>query len=529
MKTTISLFLALLIGINAIATDYTKGVFIINEEGAAGQNSTINFLGDNGQWTYRVVQTENPGAQLGASASSGTIYGDKFYIISKQDIALNGTDQGAKITILDAKTMKIEKQIRHIVTDNNGNSVADGRSFIGIDENKGYIGTSNGIYPFNLNTYEIGDIIAGTENSAAPGTYESLYYMQIGSMIRVNDKVFAVHQDQGVHIINPYTDKIEQTIKLTELGDWSFGTIVLSKDGNLWLSVAKSDGSADNRIVKLNPNTLESEIIQLPEGVYGPANSWYAWTPDCFCASKQNNVLYWNGGETSWASNQIIFKYDIESGEVSKYIDLTGDVDGWMIYGSSFRIDPISDNAVVSMFKSWTDKTYIVRKYDNSGNIIAEYPMEEGNLWYPAIPVFPDNEMPKIETIGNINISDSQSQTAPIVATDADNMDAAIIKNIKSNSNSSIANAEIINGELAVTPLNDGTTTITIQINSNGKFAETSVIVTVSGFDSISDIECDNVYETARFNIEGKLLTAPQSGINIIRLSNGSVRKEIVK
>ena len=48
--------------------------------------------------------------------------------------------------------------------------------------------------------------------------------------------------------------------------------------------------------MKVNPYTLQTEVIDLPEGIYGPANSWYAWTPDCFCASQQQNVLYWNGG-----------------------------------------------------------------------------------------------------------------------------------------------------------------------------------------------------------------------------------------
>ena len=62
--------------------DYTKGTFIVNEDWFGHQNSTVNFLSDDGKWTLRAFQKENPGHELGCTSQFGTIYGDKFYIVS---------------------------------------------------------------------------------------------------------------------------------------------------------------------------------------------------------------------------------------------------------------------------------------------------------------------------------------------------------------------------------------------------------------------------------------------------------------
>ena len=42
--------------------DYTKGVFIVNEDWYGHNNSTVNFITENGEWVYRVFQKENPGS-----------------------------------------------------------------------------------------------------------------------------------------------------------------------------------------------------------------------------------------------------------------------------------------------------------------------------------------------------------------------------------------------------------------------------------------------------------------------------------
>lgn len=510
--------------------DYTKGTFIVNEDWYGHQNSTINFLTNDGEWVYRVVQKENPGVELGCTAQYGQIYGDKFYVMSKQEKDPGASVVGGRVNILNAQTMKMEKQIQTISIGDNGTSNADGRAFLGVDEHKGYVGTSNGIFILDLDKQEITGSIEGTTNGGG-SAYEQLYSGQIGSMIRVNDRVFAVHQKSGLLVIDANTDKVEKAIASPE--GWCFASVVLSKDGNLWLSLADTSGSgqADNRIVKLNPNTLEQTIIDLPEGIYGPANSWYAWTPDCFCASNQQNVLYWNGGSNSWFSNYTIYKYDIDSNKFSKYLDYTDAADGFYIYGCSFRVDPVSDDAYVSLFKGYGDRTYVVRKYDAEGKQLAEYPMIS-NYWFPSLPVFPDNVAPVIANpVGDLTLAADKTATIDLknLATDADNFDAAIVKSVKTVSDVAVLDAKMQNGSLIITPKKEGEAAVTIKVNSNGKLAETTFVVTVTPATGINGISADGTVEVARFSADGKRISAPQKGLNIIRMSDGSTRKVVVK
>lgn len=512
-----------------VASNYSHGTFIVNEDWYGHQNSTVNFLSQDGEWTYRVVQKENPGVELGCTAQYGQIYGGKFYIMSKQEKDPGASITGARLTILNAKTMKVEKQLQNISTDANGGSNADGRGFLGVDEHKGYVGTSNGIYVLDLDKQEIVGSIEGTTNGGG-SAYEQLYSGQVGSMVRVNDRVFAVHQKAGLLVINANTDKVEQTIAAPE--GWGFGSVVLSKDGNLWLSLASTDGfgSADNRILKLNPNTLEQTFVDLPKGIYGPANSWYAWTPDAFCASNQQNVLYWNGGSSSWFSGYTIYKYDIDNDQFSTYLDFTDAEDGFYLYGCSFRVDPVSDDAYISLFKGFGDNTYVVRKYDAAGNQVAEYPMIS-NYWFPSLPVFPDNEAPVVSAISDMQLPVDKIANIDLanIATDADNFDAAIVKRVKNVSDEAVLGATMKNGVLVLTPKSQGKSVVTIQVNSNGKLAETSFTVDVTPATGINAKIADGAAEQARFNAEGKRIAAPAKGLNIIRMSDGTVRKVVIK
>lgn len=508
--------------------DYTKGTFVVNEDWYGHQNSTVNFLTDDGEWYYRVVQKENPGVELGCTNQYGAIYGDKFYLIAKQEKDPGASITGGRITVCDAKTMKVLKQIQVIHAGENGTSDADGRGFLGVNEHKGYVGTSNGIYILDLDKLEITGSVAGTGNGA-DDPYGSLYSGQIGSMVRVNDRVFAVHQKSGLLVINPETDEVETAVEAPE--GWGFGTVVMSKDGNLWLSLAAQSGSgqADNRIVKVNPATLEQTVIECPDGIYGPANSWYAWTPDCFCASTQNNTLYWNGGNSSWFSKQMIFKYDIDKGEFKKIIDLTDKTE--YIYGCSFRLDPVTDEAYTSVqLGNQYGNNCELRRYDNEGNLLASYPMIT-NYWFPSLPVFPDNEAPVVTDVDGVDMTTEKGTTVSLkdVASDADNMTAAIVKTIKEISDETVLTAEMKDGDLVITPLKAGKADITVQINSNGKLAETVVSVTVSEASGISGVEAEGAEESSRYTLDGKLLDAPQRGINIIRMSDGTIKKVVVK
>lgn len=447
--------------------DYTDGVFIVNEDWFGRSNSTVNFYSTAGEWTYRAFQKENPGLSLGCTNQFGAIYGNKFYFISKQDQDAGDSDHtGARVTIADAVSLQAIEQ--HKTIDQDG-AKADGRGFLGVDESKGYISTNSSIYVMNL------------DNNAITGKVTSDYTGETGTMVRVNDKVLAATLSGGILIIDPFTDKVTNVIDpaaVTGIEGAGAGSVVLAKDGNVYSSVTtNSNGGAAKKIIKIAPSTLECSVIDIPDEFHGPANSWYAWTPDGFCASTKENVLYWNGGQSSWTSAQLIYKYDIDINRVSRLIELESDV---YLYGCSMRPHPVTDEIYMSVVKgnAWSNKTFL-RRYKNDGTLINESQMEE-YYWFPSLPVFPDNCDPVGNVAEPIVISGTEPSEIDLsdIAVDDDSMGAAMVKSLYDNDNPDVVEARVADGKLFVTPLENRTgnsATVHVNVNSNGK----SVVVPI--------------------------------------------------
>ena len=411
-----SMFLAAAVSAAAGDIDYSKGVIFINEDWYGHQNSTVNYLlpddPDENYWYYRVIQTENPGMELGCTNQYGAIWNGRLYLIAKQEKDPGASIAGGRISIADASTMKMIKQLQLI--DPSGNQ-CDGRAFCGVDQDKGYVSTSNGIWVLNLNTLEIEGQVEGSANPNAGGDNDkpnsdptsSLYYGQTGTMILAEGKVFAVHQQYGMLVIDPSSDKVIEILDMAIVDDaieqdtgtrprrmsGIGSTIVKSKDGNLWYSASKNvqgTGSTVPYLIKLDPVTLEREIIRIEgEDMFPPSNSWYAWTPDPFCASQVTNRLYWCGGPNSWFTNYRVFRYDIDNRKLEKILDFSKEEGDWHVYGCSLGIHPVTDELYASMFHKFVDPTYVTRRFDANGNLIKEYPMIS-NYWFPSIPVFPE-------------------------------------------------------------------------------------------------------------------------------------------
>ncbi len=395
--------------------DYTSGVFIINEDWYGHQNSTVNYLlpddPDGDYWHYRVIQTENPGVELGCTNQYGAFWDGRLYLIAKQEKDPGASITGGRISIADASTMKIIKQLQLI--DPSG-AQCDGRAFCGVTTSKGYVSSSNGIWVLNLETLEIEGQVEGSANPNAGGDNDkpnsdptsSLYYGQTGTMIPAAGKVFAVHQQYGMLVIDPATDKVTHVLNMDIVDDaierdtstrprrpsGIGSTIVRSKDGNLWYSAAKNvqgTGATVPYIIRLDPATLDREVIKIEgEDMYPPANSWYAWTPDPFCASSVTNRLYWCGGQNSWFTNSRIYRYDIDTRKLEKLLDFSQEEGDWHVYGCSLAIHPVTDELYASMFHKFVDPTYVLRRYDSDGFLIREYPMIQ-NYWFPSHPLFP--------------------------------------------------------------------------------------------------------------------------------------------
>lgn len=395
-----------LVGAEAAAgeTDYTQGILIVNEDWYGHQNSTVNFLvpddPDGDYWHYRVIQEENPGKELGCTNQYGAVWGDRLYLIAKQEKDPGATITGGRITVADARTLKILHQQSEI--DPSG-AQCDGRGFVGVDAHKGYVSSSNGIWIFDLDTYEIKGQVEGSANPNAGGGNDrpntdptgSLYHGQSGTMVAAAGRIFAAHQQYGLLVIDPVADKVTDVISLSIVNEKaSIGSVVKSKDGSLWISVAKDNsgrGAAENVLVKVDPETLATEIVNCPADMYGPSNSWYAWTPDAFVASECSNTLFWKGGKNSWFSGTSIYKYDIDKGEQTLFVDLAAEGENWKLYGCSLGVDPRNDDVYMSLYHEFGTPTYITRRYDSSGNKIRDYEMIS-NYWFPSNMIFRSGE-----------------------------------------------------------------------------------------------------------------------------------------
>lgn len=507
--------------------NYSQGTFIVNEDWFGHNNSTVNFLSTDGTWTYRAFRKENPGHELGATSQYGTIYGGKMFIVSKQEKDPGAIIEGSRLAVADAKTMKLKAEFTTV-------GGPDGRSFLGVNDTLGYIGTSGGIYLFDIKNLKVGSLIEGTAGSGG------LYSSQIGTMLRVGNRVFAVWQGKGILVIDALTNVVETTIA------GKYGSIVMSKDGKIWASTDES-ANAGKTLVRINPYSLETENFTLPVEASIP-NSWYAWTADGFCASNQTNSLYWknNGG---WFASKKIYKFDA-SNPTAEPVVIYESTDEWGIYGAGFRVNPLTDEIFVSMYKNFGDQSYKVIKLDGNGTLLAEYPMD-ANYWFPAMPVFLDNFAPVINTteLKKISFKDKFEIYLGDKITDQDNFNAGIVKSFVLSDNE-LADVKISGDTLYFTSKGKlGNGKLTLTANSNGKVVSTVIDINVIDAPQITlqpenqdvvvgekatfKVEAtggDLSYQWYRDNVEIKYATSATYSINSTKLAdNGAKFNCVVK
>ena len=265
----------------------------------------------------------------------------------------------------------------------------DGRSFVGVDSKKGYIGTSDGIYVLDLDSFELGDCIEGT--SADEG---DIYSGQVGDMLCYSDdKVYAVIQDIGVVVINPITDEIEHSIALPNIV-----SIFVTADGSLY---ASENGNGVYNFAKINTETMEIDKIDMPKGM-SVQNQWGSWRSSSVACDINNNAIYFISSESS----KSISRYDFETGElVEKFVTVPyGEKGEQIFYGTGLGVDPRSGNLILTTTEAGYS-THFQRNWIHFVNVdtaeIEKTIRLEDYYWFPAMLIFSNKktDTTSIETI----------------------------------------------------------------------------------------------------------------------------------
>ena len=156
----------------------------------------------------------------------------------------------------------------------------------------------------------------------------------------------------------------------------------------------------------------------------------------------------------------------------------------------------------------------------------------KSNYWFPEVFVFPDTEDPVAGKMDAVAVEENKEKEIDLsnVCTDADNFQAAIVKTVQSVTDEAVATAIVKNGKLVVKGIKAGSTTATIAFCSNGITTTVDVNINVSAAAGISSTDAAaNRHEVARYTVDGRRINQPQKGLNIIKYSDGSVKKVVVE
>lgn len=234
------------------AGKYENGFFVINEGWMGHGTGSVSFF-DNESGTLKdsVFQKENPDSKAFEPSSSTVQFAAKFngnlYVVSK----VRGP-----VVVADAKTLK---EVGRIV----GSSDYDWRAFIGLDESRGLLSSSDGIYLINLKTLKPSFKLLGASG-------------QTGDLFKAGKYIYALNQSAGAIIYNADDLSVVKKIKGVTLG------FVQTPNQKIWYTKTKYLYSA-------NPETLETDSVELP---FTPSTTWFTWFSSPMIASTKENTVF---------------------------------------------------------------------------------------------------------------------------------------------------------------------------------------------------------------------------------------------
>lgn len=331
-----------------VSGKYEDGFFVINEGWMGHGAGSISFF-DNASGTLKdsVFQKENPNSEGFKPASStvqfATNFNNNLYVVSK----VRGP-----VVIADAKTLK---EIGRIP----GSSEYDWRAFVGIDENRGLLSSSDGIYMVNLKTLKLSFKLLGASG-------------QSGDMLKAGKYIYALNQSAGAIIYN-----IEDLSVVKKIAGVTLG-FAQTPNQKVWYTKSKYLYSSD-------PHTLKTDSVELP---FTPATTWTTWFSSPIIASTKDNTVFLLKSP-NYGGGKMLYKYT-EGDKSSLDQPFITTPDKQSFYKKNIGYYSKTNQIVTTTIQDgWGDnyKANNIYFYDAvTGTLIRQIPYS--GLYFPAMFVF---------------------------------------------------------------------------------------------------------------------------------------------
>lgn len=482
--------------------DFEDGIIMLNEDWFGHTSSSMNFLGNDGTLYYNVYKSVNPEHCLGNTSQYGQVFGDRLFIMSKQNYTGDGRT-GGRFIAMDSKTLEFKGELTSLPG-------GDGRSICAVSAHKGYIGTASGLYTLSLDTYQAGTVQLAPANTAGR-------VQQTGEMLRYGKYLFVAQQSLGVLAVDTDTDAV------TVIDLPTVATVFVTADGSLY--AATTDANAE--FVKIDPLTLQTETIDV-EGSHALDSPWGTWRKASLAAATDSNtVFYVSGG--GWSPKKVS-SYNFDTKEfTADFFTLPGKSAGLaadrILYGEGVSCDPASGNLLVTATESGYGEHYSnnwVYFIDTTdGSVVKEITLDK-YYWFPAMMIYPDYDAPELDVPA---IELAQGESANIDVAEATTLRVGnkhlVCYATRVSNGEGVCNATLSGGNLTVEALAPGNATITLTADYQGRTSTVEIPVTVSvvsGIDSISN-DADAPHDV--YSLTGVLLIRNATAEQIRNLDRG--------
>ncbi|MHC5200971.1 DUF5074 domain-containing protein [Myroides sp. LJL119] len=426
-----------------------SGFYIANEGWYGYDLGSVNQITNRYSVNYNVFDKANTSGtnSLGLTTSFAGAYGDYYLFISKKDNRLVITDKKLQV-------IQIEQDI-----------LGDGRSFVGVSQNKVYISTSNGITILD---------ISSKNNIHITGQIPEIT-AETGNMVYINNKVYAVVKGKGLFIIDTQSDTVEKVI------EGNFTQVTLDRHGLVW-------AGKDTKIQKIDPANLQEMPQEIDISIAPIKSTWFAWNAGSLKASFQSDYLF-------WTYDNKVYQFNTQTSQLKDIHTVGQDKQGKDLefYGAGLGINPVNDQIVLNLVRQGWGINYsynLVRFITPQGQMAksdiflqnddkhTEINPEAGYYWFPAMSFFEDNNSPEI-LINQLILNSQKNFSIPLseIVSDPDTPITWATYTI-SNTDPSFVDIKISDNQLLIQSTDKkGKTSFNLTVLSNGKQTEKSIQV----------------------------------------------------